>query len=58
LQPLADDFDVVAAGDDELTHLVGDVADPAHLHGLVAHLTSVNLEIVSIAPFTPRKQSS
>jgi NADPH:quinone reductase-like Zn-dependent oxidoreductase len=55
LQPLADDFAIVARYDDELTHLVGDVADPAHLHGLVAHLTSVNLEIVSIAPFTSRK---
>ncbi|MGH1506224.1 MAG: DUF4386 family protein [Acidimicrobiales bacterium] len=55
LQPLADDFAVVRACDGELTHLVGGVADPAHLHGLVAHLTSVNLEIVSIAPFTPRK---
>lgn len=54
LQPLADDFEVVAARD-ELTHLVGGVADPAHLHGLVTHLTSVNLEIVSIAPFSSRK---
>lgn len=37
-------------GADCLTHLVGDIGDPAHLHGIVAHLSSVRLEIVSIAP--------
>ncbi|MGK0225913.1 MAG: hypothetical protein ACI8XD_000723, partial [Thermoproteota archaeon] len=31
---------------------------PAHLHGIVAHLTSVNLEIISIvpAPAQPKKE--
>ena len=30
-------------------HIVGDIRDPAHLNGVLAHLTSVNLEIISIA---------
>lgn len=49
LRPLLDDFAIdtsVAC----VTRLVGDIGDPAHLHGIVAHLTSVNLEIISIAP--------
>jgi NADPH:quinone reductase-like Zn-dependent oxidoreductase len=53
LRPLIDDFTVEASPDGGagcLTRLVGDIGDPAHLHGIVAHLTSVNLEIVSITP--------
>ncbi|MEZ5227745.1 MAG: hypothetical protein R2710_14055 [Acidimicrobiales bacterium] len=49
LRPLLDDFTVDASAE-TVTRLVGDVGDPAHLHGIVAHLTSVNLEIISIAP--------
>lgn len=57
LRPLLDDFTIGAPSDDGagcFTRLVGDIGDPAHLHGLVAHLTSVNVELVSIAPATPR----
>lgn len=51
LRPLADDFTVEALADGT-TRLAGSVGDPAHLHGIVAHLTSVNVEIISIAPGT------
>lgn len=49
LRPLLDDFavDHATAG---VTRLVGDIADAAHLHGVLAHLTSVNTEVISIAP--------
>jgi hypothetical protein len=56
LRPLRDDFTIEASPDGGagcLTRLVGDIGDPAHLHGIVAHLTSVNLEIISIAPADP-----
>lgn len=53
LRPLLDDFTIETSsecGADGATRLVGDIGDPAHLHGLVTHLTSVNLHIISIAP--------
>ena len=53
LRPLLDDFTIDASpgsGADCVTRLVGDIGDPAHLHGIVAHLTSVNIDIISIAP--------
>jgi hypothetical protein len=56
LRPLLDDFTIDTSsecGADCVTRLVGDIGDPAHLHGIVAHLTSVNLEIISIAPAHP-----
>ena len=56
LRSLLDDFTIEASPDCGagcLTRLVGDIGDPAHLHGLVSHLTSVNLEIISIAPADP-----
>ncbi len=49
LRPLLDDF-TIDPSTDAATRLVGDICDPAHLHGVVAHLTSVNLQIISIAP--------
>lgn len=51
LAPFIDDFAVVhdPAG---LTRLVGAVRDSSHLHGLVAHLASVNAQLISIAPVT------
>lgn len=50
LRPLLDDFTVdPSAG--IVTRLVGDICDPAHLNGVLAHLTSVNLEIISVAPY-------
>lgn len=56
LRPLLDDFTIDASserGAGSHTLLVGDIADPAHLHGIVVHLTSVNVEIISIAPARP-----
>jgi hypothetical protein len=48
LRPLLDDFTFDHPADGT-THLVGEVRDAAHLHGVVSHLTSVNVELVSIA---------
>ena len=61
LRPLLDDFSINPSGGcpadgygdrfvDGVTRLVGEVRDAAHLHGVVAHLTSVNVELISIAP--------
>ena len=60
LRPLLDDFSLTfsagCAGDgasdrvEGVTRLIGEVRDAAHLHGVVAHLTSVNVELISIAP--------
>jgi hypothetical protein len=49
LRPLLDDFTFGHAADGN-THLIGEVRDAAHLHGVVAHMTSVNVELVSIVP--------
>jgi len=49
LRPLLDDFSVDHPSDD-VTRLTGEVRDGAHLHGVVAHLTSVSVELISIAP--------
>lgn len=49
LRPLLDDF-TFDHGRDGVTRLVGEVGDRAHLHGLLAHLTSVDVEVISIAP--------
>ncbi|MFT4865142.1 MAG: hypothetical protein ACI8RE_001330 [Ilumatobacter sp.] len=62
LRPLLDDFTIDLPGDDATdttTRLIGDVCDPAHLNGVLAHLTSVNLEIISMAPHhTPHQDHS
>jgi ABC-type uncharacterized transport system permease subunit len=51
LRPLLDDFtfDHSASG---TTRLIGEVTDASHLHGLYAHLASVNAQVISIAPLT------
>jgi hypothetical protein len=49
LRPLLDDFTVDHTVEG-VTRLTGEVRDAAHLHGVVAHLTSVNAELISIAP--------
>ena len=51
LRPLLDDF-VCDHDCDGVTRLIGEVHDSAHLHGVVAHLTSVNAQLISIAPLT------
>ena len=35
---------------DGVTRFIGEVHDPAHLHGVVAHVTSMNAELISIGP--------
>ncbi len=49
LRPLLDDFtlDHTSPG---VTRLVGQVIDTCHLHGVLAHLTSVGVELISVAP--------
>ena len=49
LRPLIDDF-VIDHSVEGVTRLTGDVSDAAHLHGIVAHLTSVGAELISIGP--------
>ncbi len=51
LRPLLHDFSVDHTLDG-VTQLIGQVRDAAHLHGVVAHLTSVNAQLISIAPLT------
>ncbi len=52
LGPFLDEFavDHDRAG---VTRLVGIVRDSSHLHGLVAYLASINVELISITPVTP-----
>ena len=49
LAPFSDDF-TIDHDDDGHTRLVGTVRDSSHLHGLVAHLASINAELISITP--------
>ena len=49
LRPLLGDF-AVDHPSEGVTRLVGEIRDAAHLHGVVAHLTSVNVELISIGP--------
>ena len=51
LRPLLDDF-TLDHPEHGTTRLVGAVTDAAHLHGLHAHLASLNAEVISIAPLT------
>ena len=52
LHPLLDDF-VCDHTNNGVTRLIGEVHDSAHLHGVVAHLTSMNAELISIGPVGP-----
>ncbi|MCW2678677.1 MAG: hypothetical protein JWM62_78 [Frankiales bacterium] len=49
LRPLLDDF-TVEHSPQGVTRLVGPVLDACHLHGVLAHLTSVGVELVSLGP--------
>jgi hypothetical protein len=53
LRPLLDDFTIEHDADGAATHLVGEVSDAAHLHGILAHLTSVNAELISVSRQCP-----
>ncbi len=52
LRPLLDDFTFDHSGFG-VTRLVGEVRDSSHLHGVLAHLTSVNVDVISMAPTAP-----
>ncbi len=49
LRPLLDGF-TFDHGSDGVTRLVGEIGDRSHLHGVLAHLTSVDVDVVSIGP--------
>jgi hypothetical protein len=49
LGPFIDDF-AVDHGADGCTRLIGSVRDSSHLHGLVAYLASINVELISLTP--------
>ena len=49
LARLRDDFSIeTVAG--RHTRLVGEIRDPAHLHGVINQITSLAIDIVSLAP--------
>ena len=57
LRPLLDDFAIHQDRDGD-TRMVGDITDPAQLHGLLAHLTSLNAEVISVMRTTPTSDDS
>jgi hypothetical protein len=56
LRPLLDEF-AIDHDIDGVTRLIGNVRDASHLHGIVAHLTSVGAELISVGPATPTHQT-
>ena len=47
LRPVIDEFDVETT-ENGTTRLTGDVLDASHLHGLLAHFTSLNVQVVEL----------
>ncbi len=52
LDALRDDF-AIETTDAATTRMTGLVRDAAHLHGVVTHLTSLAIDIVSVARLEP-----
>ena len=52
LGALRDDF-AIEATDAGTTRMTGAIRDAAHLHGVVTHLTSLAIDIVSVAQLEP-----
>lgn len=52
LRPVIDEF-TVEYTDTSTTRLVGDVRDASHLNGLLAHFTSLNVDVVSLRRLDP-----
>jgi len=48
LGALRDDF-AIEATDAGTTRMTGSIRDAAHLHGIITHMTSLAIEIVSLA---------
>lgn len=57
LGPLLDEFaiDHPEAG---TTRMTGEIRDPAHLHGVLARLTSFAIEVVRVCPVDPTPEST
>lgn len=49
IRPLVDDFQIIAS-EPGITRLVGVIRDSSQMHGLVAHLASMSIEIIAINP--------
>ncbi len=47
LHPVIDDFEI-SPTEHGTTRLVGEVRDPSHLNGLLAHFTSRNVDVVAL----------
>ena len=47
LRPAVDEFTVELTGAGT-TRLVGEIRDSSHLNGLLAHLTSLNVEVIGL----------
>jgi len=47
LRPVIDEF-TVELTEASTTRLIGDVRDPSHLSGLLAHFTSLNIEVIAL----------
>ncbi len=52
LWPLLDDF-AMDHPQPQRTRLTGIIRDSSHLHGVLAHLTSVAVEVISVTPADP-----
>lgn len=57
LRPLLDDFTIEHDGNGD-TRLVGDIVDPAQLHGVLARLTELNAELISVVRTIPTHLTS
>lgn len=47
LRPVVDDFEIETT-DHGSTRLVGEVLDASHLNGLLAHFTSMNVDVIEL----------
>jgi hypothetical protein len=56
LRPLVDEFTIDNSSPD-VTRLVGDITDASQLHGVLAHLTSLNAEVISVMQAGNRRLS-
>jgi hypothetical protein len=52
LRPLLDEFAISHDSNGD-THLVGAIVDPAQLHGVLARLTQLNAELISVVRADP-----
>jgi hypothetical protein len=52
-----DDFRIETDRDHGTTRLVGEIRDPSHLNGLLAHFTSMNVEVVGLHRLAPEPDS-